>query len=461
VVASAVASGAIPTTPNPLTIGSRYNATAAGDHFSGAIDDVRVYGRGLNLQEVYDLAHPISVNFQLGGGAAPPGYVSDVGGVYGPQGNGLTYGWSSDHTDTARARGVNPDPRLDTLAQMHAGQRWEIALPNGTYRVYVSVGDASFGNFTPTLNIEGQNVYTDLTLAANQFQFVARTVTVSDGRLTIDQGNDADKELRINYVQIYSLNADVAPPTVTTTQFLDQQPVAAGRAHGVRLTFDGPVTGLSASSLQLTNLTTGQVVGGMSMQYEGLVATFTFPGYAGGVLPDGNYRAALPAGSVADTAGNRLAAAVSFDFFVLAGDANHDRVVNFADLLTLAKNYGKSGLTWSQGDFNYDGNVNFADLLILAKSYNKSLPAPSDGAGPASPESVMASAAVVASPVAAAAAKPTATTKPGVKPAAKPSAKPVVRKAAPPAPRVTVVAPPPPLVTAFGKRRISGSGVLG
>jgi hypothetical protein len=66
----------------------------------------------------------------------------------------------------------------------------------------------------------------------------------------------------------------------------------------------------------------------------------------------------------------------TFDFFVLAGDANRDRVVNFSDLLALAKNYNKTGATWADGDFTGDGTVNFADLLILAKAYNKALPAP-------------------------------------------------------------------------------------
>jgi hypothetical protein len=44
--------------------------------------------------------------------------------------------------------------------------------------------------------------------------------------------------------------------------------------------------------------------------------------------------------------------------------------VNFADLLTLAKNYNHSDVQWTQGDFNADGTVNFADLLALAKNYN-------------------------------------------------------------------------------------------
>ena len=46
------------------------------------------------------------------------------------------------------------------------------------------------------------------------------------------------------------------------------------------------------------------------------------------------------------------------------GDANDDGKVDFADLLILAQNYGKSpGQTFSTGDFNNDGSVGFDDLL--------------------------------------------------------------------------------------------------
>ena len=52
------------------------------------------------------------------------------------------------------------------------------------------------------------------------------------------------------------------------------------------------------------------------------------------------------------------------------GDANGDGRVDFADLLILAQNYGKSaGATFAQGDFNGDGSVGFDDLLILAQNY--------------------------------------------------------------------------------------------
>ena len=57
----------------------------------------------------------------------------------------------------------------------------------------------------------------------------------------------------------------------------------------------------------------------------------------------------------------------------LAGDANRDGLVNFQDLLTLARNYGQEPQTDDpvlSGDFNGDGLVNFQDLLTLARHYN-------------------------------------------------------------------------------------------
>src|SRR5579859_1099243 len=46
------------------------------------------------------------------------------------------------------------------------------------------------------------------------------------------------------------------------------------------------------------------------------------------------------------------------------GDTNMDGVVNAADAITLARNYGMlSGATWAMGDFNGDGKVNYQDAL--------------------------------------------------------------------------------------------------
>lgn len=57
----------------------------------------------------------------------------------------------------------------------------------------------------------------------------------------------------------------------------------------------------------------------------------------------------------------------------LYGDSDLNFAVDFTDLLTLARNFGGSGLVWADGDSNYDGNVDFTDLLALAKNFNASL----------------------------------------------------------------------------------------
>jgi hypothetical protein len=61
--------------------------------------------------------------------------------------------------------------------------------------------------------------------------------------------------------------------------------------------------------------------------------------------------------------------------YTLAGDANLDGTVNFADLVKLSQNYNQPGTWhWSDGDFNYDGQVNFSDQVLLSQNYNTSLP---------------------------------------------------------------------------------------
>ena len=143
---------------------------------------------------------PIKINFQVAGAATPAGYVADTGELFGTR-NGLSYGWNILHTDVTRERNVHPDQRLDTLCHMHGGGVWEVAVANGTYNVFASVGDPSFAS-TYTLNVEGVNYWNAVSLGVNQFLSATKVVTVSDGRLTINQGSAGDKFTRINYVEI-------------------------------------------------------------------------------------------------------------------------------------------------------------------------------------------------------------------------------------------------------------------
>jgi hypothetical protein len=122
----------------------------------------------------------------------------------------------------------------------------------------------------------------------------------------------------------------------------------------------------------LTNLGGGSVPAVQSVAWDApsLTATFTL---APGIPQDGNYRATLPAASVTNALGAPLAADATFDFFVLAGDANRDRSVNLLDFNILAQNFGQSPRTFSQGDFNYDGTVDLLDFNILANKFGQSV----------------------------------------------------------------------------------------
>ena len=114
----------------------------------------------------------------------------------------------------------------------------------------------------------------------------------------------------------------------------------------------------------------------MSLSYDASTntATFAFPGYANGVLPNGRYRATIAAGAVSDPSGAPMGGDHAFDFHHLRGDANHDARVNLQDFNVLTANYGQSNRTFSQGDFNYDGRVNLQDFNVLASAFGSTLP---------------------------------------------------------------------------------------
>ncbi|HQY87234.1 MAG TPA: M12 family metallo-peptidase, partial [Tepidisphaeraceae bacterium] len=126
---------------------------------------------------------------------------------------------------------------------------------------------------------------------------------------------------------------------------------------------------LTSGDFSVMNLSTGQPAAITSFSAGASTATLGFTG----ILPNGHYQLDLFSSSATDVAGNTLAANLSFTFDVLAGDANGDGTVNFADLLIVAQQYEGPGTLFSQGDFNFDDDINFADLLICAQNYNVSL----------------------------------------------------------------------------------------
>jgi len=185
---------------------------------------------------------------------------------------------------------------------------------------------------------------------------------------------------------------DVAPAVVNANINIDGGALAGAGLRGrtpprqqtVDVQFSEMMGQVTPASLSLTNLTTGEVVPpeniAVAFDATSNIAHFTFPGYAGGILPDGNYHGTLLASQTADSFGNALAADAPFDFFVLAGDANHDRIVDVSDLGVLATNWQSSDKVFSEGDFNYDGVVDVSDLGVLATNWQKTLPTPTTAA---------------------------------------------------------------------------------
>jgi hypothetical protein len=131
----------------------------------------------------------------------------------------------------------------------------------------------------------------------------------------------------------------------------------------------------------LQNLTTASRVPretfGVAFDPSTDVASISFEGsFPSHVLPNGNYRLTLPAGSVRDAAGDPLANDFTFDFFAFGGDANRDWKVDLIDFTVRAANFTREGRTFSQGDFSYDGKVDLTDFTILAANFNKELAPP-------------------------------------------------------------------------------------
>lgn len=84
------------------------------------------------------------------------------------------------------------------------------------------------------------------------------------------------------------------------------------------------------------------------------------------VQPDGSFPIN---GAIVDSAGITPYALATWDT-ACPGDANGDRLVNFADLSLVLANFGASGpVGATPGDVNGDGVVNFADLNIVLANF--------------------------------------------------------------------------------------------
>ena len=164
---------------------------------------------------------------------------------------------------------------------------------------------------------------------------------------------------------------DLTPPKVLGANLLQQT-----SAPQIKVLFNESVTASTtiADAILQQVTTSGALVtiANLTGSYDVTNSTAT---YSAGALADGNYRLTVNAGGVKDSAGNTIAAKYSYDFFILAGDANHDRSVDNADFTVLFNHFTQHG-TYADGDFNGDGIVDNADFTILFNNFTKTLPPP-------------------------------------------------------------------------------------
>lgn len=222
--------------------------------------------------------------------------------------------------------------------------------PSGSYVSWETDGTFAGTKLTPTMQ------------ASNEF--------VQIGAVTYFRGNDTDHGTEPWQI------IDDQGPVVTHSR---------ATATQVELWFNERlVSWPTATDFEIRSKSSGQLITGdlLSVQPDTaanrLVVTLeNLPEWT-----NGDYTLMLRPGAAVDAASNPSSSDDTLDIFFLAGDANHDRSVDFFDLTALAASYGKSNATWSEGDFNGDGAVNFFDLTTLSANYGSMLSEPAPAAAP-------------------------------------------------------------------------------
>ncbi|WP_420461395.1 PKD domain-containing protein [Neolewinella sp.] len=167
------------------------------------------------------VAFNTQINFQDGSFTPPSGYVADTGKPFGTRSGGMTYGWIDAYSRQplnrealafGATRGVSnvtseqdklrrSGNALDPLGGRQAD--WEIAVPNGLYRVELGVGDPNDLNSSHTLRAEGVTIIDNFNPASRFYESKSGVVEVKDGKLTIDDGGAFGKSnTKITYIKV-------------------------------------------------------------------------------------------------------------------------------------------------------------------------------------------------------------------------------------------------------------------
>jgi PKD repeat protein len=126
----------------------------------------------------------VAINFQPSNAEVPEGFLPDSGHSYNEE---RGYGWNGRGKlfTVDRNSYMSPDQQHDTIIYIYPYQQWEMAVPNGTYEVTVSIGDAKKRIYRQNVQAEGQAVFKNARVAKGCWIEETVNIEVTDGRLTL------------------------------------------------------------------------------------------------------------------------------------------------------------------------------------------------------------------------------------------------------------------------------------
>jgi len=176
--------------------------------------------QALESRQLFAATFAGRINFQPSNVPVPDYCRADTGAVYGLRANGLTYGWNALNSANTRDRNssLSYDQRYDTFNHLQKGGnfKWEIAVPNGQYKVRLVAGDASYADSVMKINIEGTLAVTGTPTKANPWVQGTVTVNVADGKLSVSNAAGAVNN-KISFIEIGE-SVITSTPTPTPAQ---------------------------------------------------------------------------------------------------------------------------------------------------------------------------------------------------------------------------------------------------
>ena len=125
-----------------------------------------------------------NINFQPVDTPYAKGYKPDWGRLYNLRGNGYTMGWNKSAQALMYDRNLQADQRFDTGVKP-GGRHWDMAVPNGTYAVFLMGGDLADPVGTYNIAVEGVPALVGNTTAKSPWIGKSLSVTVTDNTLSI------------------------------------------------------------------------------------------------------------------------------------------------------------------------------------------------------------------------------------------------------------------------------------